>query len=98
MKFKAILIGALVPSGDGKGGMKPWGVFTQTAVEAERMGKAVLEGLSKEDQAVARVKVVATKEVTIAEIHVAADQPVWVGREEGKQRPELVFAIARHEW
>lgn len=87
MKFKAVLIGALVnPFGDRKSVKIPWQKYCSTQEQAERYGKDILYSLSEEEQIVAYIKIVELKEVLLAEIHTA--------KEKGPDK-ELIFAIAR---
>ena len=89
MRFKAVLVGALVRP-FGKGDKLPWQTFQPTQMRAEDMGKEVLRGLRADEQKTAYVKVTEITEVLLAEVHVAAEQP------EGGKGP-LAFAIARHD-
>ena len=86
MRFKAVLVGALVRP-FGKGDPIPWQCFTATQHEAEQIGKGVLEKLTVTEQATAYVRVVQVADILLAEIHTA--------KEKGPQG-ELTFAIARH--
>lgn len=85
MKFKAVLIGALVkPFGNGV--KVPWQKYCSTQEQAEYYGRDVLSGLSQEEQAVAYVKVVELKEVLLAEIHTAKEKAL-----DGS----IIFAVAK---
>lgn len=68
MKFKAILIGALIPPFGGKGDPKPWGVFCRTQDEAETLGRGVLDGLPPDERKAAFVRVIEIREVVVGEI------------------------------
>lgn len=67
MKFKAVLIGALVKP-FGKGAPGPWQVFCKTQGEAETLGRAVLDGLPPDDRKGAFVRVIEIREVVLGEI------------------------------
>lgn len=67
MKFKAILIGALVKP-FGKGAPGPWQVFATSQAEAELLGRGVLEGLPPDERKGAFVRIVEIREVVIGEI------------------------------
>lgn len=66
MKFKAILIGALVKP-FGKGAPGPWQVFCKTQDEAESLGRAVLDGLPPDERKAAFVRVIEIREVVVVE-------------------------------
>lgn len=94
MKYKAILVGALVRPRDGKGGDPlPWQLLSPSRQECIGLGQAVLEGLDSADQKKAYVKVVEVREVLLAEVHVAVEQPQ---DKDGKVTGPLAFAIAWH--
>lgn len=87
MKFKAILINALIPPfGNPSGTPGPWQVFAKTQEEAEDLGKQILEKLSEGQRKEAYVKVSEVRDVAICEIHTAV--------EKGKDG-QLMFAIAK---
>lgn len=67
MKFKAILIGALVKP-FGKGAPGPWQVFCGTRELAELLGRGVLDKLSPDEHKAAFVRVIEIREVVVGEI------------------------------
>lgn len=67
MKFKAILIGALVKP-FGKGAPGPWQVFCKDRAECEILGRAVLDGLTPDERKGAFVRVIEMREVVVSEI------------------------------
>lgn len=67
MKFKAILIGALVKP-FGKGAPGPWQVFCKTQTEAESLGRGALDGLPPDERKAAFVRVIEIREVCVGEI------------------------------
>lgn len=67
MKFKAILIGALVKP-FGKGAPGPWQVFCKSQAEAEQLGRGVLDGLPPDERKSAFVRVIEIREVLVGEI------------------------------
>lgn len=67
MKFKAILIGALVKP-FGKGAPGPWQVFATSVEEARALGCGVLDGLSPDERKAAFVRVIEIREVLVEEI------------------------------
>jgi len=64
MKFKAILIGALVKP-FGKGAPGPWQVFCKSQEEAESLGRGVLDGLPPDERKAALVRLIEIREVVI---------------------------------
>ena len=71
MKFKAILIGALVtPPSFGKqtSSPVPWMRFATSKEEAEALGRGVLDGLSPDERKAAFVRVIEIRDVVIGEI------------------------------
>lgn len=77
MKFKAILVGALVkpfePLG-GKGEPTPWAVMENSKEACRVQAKSVLRKLTDEERKVAYVKIIEVKEETVEEIHAAAER------------------------
>lgn len=67
MKFKAILIGALVKP-FGKGAPGPWQCYAQTQHVAASMGRAVLDGLPPDERKAAFVRVIEIREIVVEEI------------------------------
>lgn len=67
MKFKAILIGALVKP-FGKGAPGPWQVFCKDRAECEALSRATLDSLSPDERKGAFVRVIEIREVVIGEI------------------------------
>jgi hypothetical protein len=74
MKFKGILVGALVPPrGNSGGSLGPWQVFCPTKEEVVELGKGILATLPTGVRKTAYVRVVEIAEVLVAEIHTAAE-------------------------
>jgi hypothetical protein len=71
MKFKAVLIGALVkPPSFGKqtSAPVPWMRFATSKEEAEQLGRGVLDGLPPEDRKGALVRLIEIREVVVGEL------------------------------
>jgi len=67
MKFKAILIGALVKP-FGKGAPGPWQVYCRSKEEGDTLGRAVLDGLPPDERKGAFVRVIEIREVVVGEV------------------------------
>jgi len=73
MKYKAVLIGALVRP-YGKGDPGPWGVLENSYEECVKQAKAVLGKIKPEERKTAYVRIIEVKEIGIAEVHTAAEK------------------------
>jgi len=75
MRYKAILVGALVkPFGKSGGDPAPWQVFHPTKERCVEAGKNILARLSEKERKIAYIRIAEVTEVTVMEVHVATEK------------------------